>query len=68
MDGYVKNKVTDSSMEEANFPGNILFNKFQKDQKCFYGDNFILGQVIEAANVTTNIETYVCLPNEIRIF
>lgn len=55
-------------MEEVNFPGNILFNKFQKDQKCFYGDNFILGQVIEAANVTTNIETYVCLPNEIRIF
>ena len=55
-------------MEEVNFPEIILFNKFQRDQKCFYGDNSILGQVIEAANVTTNIETYMCLPNEIRTF
>ena len=43
---------------------NQAYLTIEKRQKIFYGDYFFLGQVIQIANVPTNIESYVCGPDE----
>ena len=60
-------------MEKVNFPENCFFNvnqaylTIQKSQKIFYGDYFILGQVIEAANSPCDIEKDECWPNKVKM-
>ena len=40
----------------------------QKSKKIFYGDHFLIGQIIEASNPPENINSYVCKENEVKFF
>ena len=63
---FFKNERSDFGMEKVNYPENRLFYvnhaylTVQKWENIVYVDHFILGQVIPAANVLPDTETYVC--------
>ena len=71
--GCFKSQVTDYIMEKVNYPENSIFTltrllTVQKSKKMYYADRLISGQVIEAANVTQDIDSYQCAENEVKIY
>ena len=73
-DGYFKSQVTDYNMEKVSYLENALFYVIQafltaqKSKKMYYGNHFVLGQVIEAANIPKDIDAYECATNEVKIY
>ena len=65
---------TDNNMEKGNFPENSLiyinqaYLTFQKNKKIYYYDYFIFGQIIEASNPPSNIETYELKDREVKYY
>ena len=61
-------------MEKVNYPINMLFYinqsylTVQNVQKMFYGDDFILDQVIEVANITCDTNAYRYAHDEIKFY
>ena len=58
-------------MEKVNYPENSLFyinQTFLTSPKMFYGDHFILGHVIEAANDPADIDNHKYGPEEVKIY
>ena len=70
--GDIKPEV---NLEKVNLPENTLLYINQSylltvksSDIAMYNHNFILGQLITAANQPTNIENYVCKVNEVKLF
>ena len=60
-------------MEKVDYPENTIYYLNQsyltvkKNKKIYYGNFYILGQIIEVSNPTENIDTYVCKDREVNI-
>lgn len=71
--GFYRDAKSDFGMEKVNYPENTLFYAnqayltVQKGKNVLYTDHFILGRVIPAANVTTEVDRYKCGPDEVKI-
>ena len=67
---FYKDERNDLGMEKVNYPENTLFSvtqgyqAVQKGENSLYVDHFILGQVIPATNIPTDVDTYECGPDE----
>ena len=70
--GYFGDVKTDYIMEKVNFPENTLFYinqgylTVQKSKKIFYGDYFLLGQIIEAMDPLNDIKNYELKEGEVK--
>ena len=63
------------NLEKVNLPENTLLyinqsylSTVKSSDIAMYNHNFILGQLITAANQPTDIENYVCKDNEVKLF
>ena len=63
------------NLEKANMPENTLYyvnqsllSTVKNGEIAMYNQNFILGQLIVAANQPTDITNYVCKDNEVKLF
>ena len=63
------------NLEKVNLPENTLFyinqsylSTVKSGEIAMYNHNFILGQLITAANQLTDIENYFCKDNEVKLF
>ena len=71
---YFKSQVTDYYMKKVKYLENSIFYvsqvflTIQKGEKMFCGAHFILGQIIEAANVPVYIDNYKCWPEEVKTY
>lgn len=60
-------------MEKVNFPENILLYKnqayltVQKGETILYDHFLIKAQIIPTVNVLAHVDSYECLPDEVRI-
>ena len=60
--GYFGQQRTDYKLEKVNFPENALFYinqaylNVQKSKKVFYAEYFLLGQIHESSNQSSNIK------------
>ena len=72
--GYFKSQITDYYMKKVKYLENSIFYvsqvflTIQKGEKMFCGTHFILGQIIEAANVPVYIDNYKCWPEEVKTY
>ena len=61
-------------MEKVNYPEisfiyiNQVYLTIQKGKKMYYGNHFLIGQIIEASNSTENIDSCICKENEINFY
>ena len=72
--GFFKDVRAQLSLEKVNIPENCLIYINQgflltvkNGEIAMYLDNFIIGQLIIAANQPKDIESYVCSPNEVKL-
>ena len=72
--GFFKDVRAELSLEKVNIPENCLIyinqgflSTVKNGEIAMYLDNFIIGQLIIAANQPKDIESYVCLPNEVKL-
>ena len=71
--GYFSDEKADCNIEKKNFPENALcymnqsyFSTVKDRGLAIYCQNFILGQLLVAANQPENIDEYVCKKNEVK--
>ena len=74
-DGFFKDTIPELNLEKKNIPENSLFYINQSyilivknGDSAMYYHNFIIGQVIVAANQPTEIDQCVCKDNEVKLF
>ena len=74
-DGFFMDVRPDLNLEKRNIPENCLFYVHQSylstvknGDLAVYNHNFILGQIIIAANQPEDISNYVCAPNEVKLY
>ena len=72
--GFFKDVRAELSLEKVNIPENCLIyinqgflSTVKNGEIAMYLDNFIIGQLIIAANQPKDIESYVCSPNEVKL-
>ena len=72
--GFFKDIRPELDLEKVNVPENCLFyinqaflSTLKNGDIAMYNQNFIIGQLIFAANQPKEIETYQCLPNEVKL-
>ena len=72
--GFFKDVRAQLSLEKVNIPENCLIyinqgflSTVKNGEIAMYLDNFIIGQLIIAANQPKDIESYVCSPNEVKL-
>ena len=73
-DGFFKDVRADLNLEKVNIPENCLFyvnqgflSTVKSGEIAMYLNNFIIGQLIIAANQPKDIDTYVCSKNEVKL-
>ena len=73
-DGFFKDVRADLNLEKVNLPENCLFyanqgflSTVKSGEIAMYLHNFVIGQLIIAANQPKDIDTYVCLKNEVKL-
>ena len=73
-DGFFKDVRADLNLEKVNIPENCLLyanqgflSTVKSGEIAMYLNNFVIGQLIIAANQPKDIETYVCLKNEVKL-
>ena len=71
--GFYRDERNNFGIKKVNYPENTLFYvnqaylTVQKSENIFYSDHFILGQVIPASNVPTDVDSYKCGPGEVKV-
>ena len=71
--GYFKQQTCNFHLDKENYPENNVFyiNQgylFYKDKnKLYYGDYYILGQVIECINLPEDVANYVCKERYVKM-
>ena len=72
--GFFKDVRAQLSLEKVNIPENCLIyinqgflSTVKNGEIAMYLDNFIIGQLIIAANQPKDIESYVCASNEVKL-
>ena len=72
--GFFKDIRPELNLEKVNIPENCLFyinqsflSTVKNGDIAMYNQNFIIGQMIFAANQPEETETYQCLPNEVKL-
>ena len=72
--GFFKDVRAQLSLQKVNIPENCLIyinqgflSTVKNGEIAMYLDNFIIGQLIIAANQPKDIESYVCAPNEVKL-
>ena len=73
-DGFFKDVRAELNLEKVNIPENCLFyanqgflSTVKSGEIAMYLHNFIIGQLIIAANQPKDIDTYVCSKNEVKL-
>ena len=73
-DGFFKDVRADLNLEKVNIPENCLFycnqgflSTVKSGEIAMYLHNFIIGQLIIAANQPKDISTYICSKNEVKL-
>ena len=73
-DGFFKDVRADLNLEKVNIPENCLFycnqgflSTVKSGEIAMYLHNFIIGQLIIAANQPKDITTYICSKNEVKL-
>ena len=73
--GFFGDIKPEMNLEKVNLPENTLIyidqsylSTIKSGDIAMYNHNFILGQLITAANQPTEIENYVCKDNEVKLF
>ena len=73
-DGFFKDVRADLNLEKVNIPENCLLyinqgflSTVKSGEIAMYLNNFVIGQLIIAANQPKDIDTYVCLKNEVKL-
>ena len=60
-------------MEKVNYPKSTLFYvneahlTVEKNENIIYADHSIIGEIIPAANVPSDVENYECGPEEFKV-
>ena len=74
-EGFFKDTKPELNLEKINIPENCLLyiNQFyistvKNGDLEMYHHNFIIGQLIVAANQPSQIDQYVCNDNEVKLF
>ena len=72
--GFFKDIRPELNLEKVNVPENCLYyvnqaflSTVKNGDIAMYAQNFIIGQLIFAANQPKDISTYTCLPNEVKL-
>ena len=72
--GFFKDIRPELNLEKVNIPENCLcyvnqafLSTVKNGDIAMYAQNFIIGQLIFAANQPKDISTYTCLPNEVKL-
>ena len=72
--GFFKDIRPELNLEKVNMPENTLYyvnqaflSTVKNGEIAMYVQNFIIGQLIFAANQPNDISEYVCLPNEVKL-
>ena len=72
---FFRDVKPDLKLEKRNIPENCLIyinqtylSTVKSSELAMYNHNFILGQLIPAANQSEDISTYECMPNEVKLF
>ena len=72
--GFFKDIRPELNLEKIKIPENCLFyihqsflSTVKNGDIAMYNQNFIIGQMIFAANQPEETETYQCLPNEVKL-
>ena len=73
--GFFGDIKPEMNLEKVNLPENTLIyinqsylSTVKSGDIAMYNHNFILGQLITAANQPTDIENYVCKDNKVKLF
>ena len=73
-DGFFRDVRPDLKLEKRNIPENCLLyvnqpylSTVKSGELVMYNHNFILGQLILAANQPEDISAYECMPNEVKL-
>ena len=73
-DGFFKDVRAELNLEKVNIPENCLLyvnqgflSTVKSGEIAMYLNNFVIGQLIIAANQPKNIDTYVCSENEVKL-
>ena len=73
-DGFFKDVRADLNLEKVNIPENCLLyanqgflSTVKSGEIAMYLNNFVIGQLIIAANQPKDIDTYVCSENEVKL-
>ena len=73
-DGFFKDVRADLNLEKVNIPENCLLyanqgflSTVKSGEIAMYLDNFVIGQLIIAANQPKDITTYICSKNEVKL-
>ena len=74
-DGFFRDVRPDLKLEKRNIPENCLLyvnqaflSSVKNGDLAMYNHNFILGQIITAANQPEDISTYECAANEVKLY
>ena len=74
-EGFFKETKPELNLEKKYIPENCLLYINQSDistvkngDLAMYHDNFIIGQIIVAANQPSQIDQYICKDNEVKLF
>ena len=74
-DGYFRDVRPDLKPERRNIQENCLLyinqsflSTVKNGKLATYSHNFIIGQIIPAANQPENISTYECAPNKVKLY
>ena len=72
--GFFKDIRPELNLEKVNMPENTIYyvnqaflSTVKNGEIAMYVQNFIIGQLIFAANQPNDISEYVCLPNEVKL-
>ena len=72
--GFFKDIRPELNLEKVNMPENTIYyvnqaflSTVKNGKIAMYVQNFIIGQLIFAANQPNDISEYVCLPNEVKL-
>ena len=73
-DGFFKDVRADLNLEKVNIPKNCLLyanqgflSTVKSGEIAMYLNNFVIGQLIIAANQPKDIDTYICSKNEVKL-
>ena len=73
-DGFFKDVRADLNLEKVNIPENCLLyanqgflSTVKSGEIAMYLNNFVIGQLIIAANQPKDINTYICSKNEVKL-